>query len=198
MRRSMATLAILVASLPMLPSSSTLAADGDGVPWLNSLGRYLGVGYSYHGYQAAQGGGLPVVRRNHPAANYRSGALLAPYHAAGLQPTAHPNSPAGRIEGVLAQPAHATGALQQPTSDSPRQPAPPAGPPPIWLEEYLDQQPSPAPPLEPTPTPSLESSPSDRDGAVAPTRPAGTQLTAHADSAATPINRYTLGRRVAR
>ena len=75
---------MLAATFP----SGVVLADDNGHPLLNSVGRFLGIGYTHHGYHASQGGQLNIVKQNHPAANYRSSHLLAPYHVTSQTPPA--------------------------------------------------------------------------------------------------------------
>ncbi len=60
----------LVLAVPQLTS-----AQDREFPTLNSIGRYLGVGYTRSGFQAANDGRFDIVSGRHPATDYRAGGL---------------------------------------------------------------------------------------------------------------------------
>lgn len=66
-------------------------------PILNSMGRFLGVGYTRGGYHAGANGQFLIVKHRHPASDYRSRALAYPYQAgyAPVTPAVAPQSPSG-------------------------------------------------------------------------------------------------------
>lgn len=119
-----------ISIIGVLPGSTAQAGD-NGHPALNAIGRFWGVGYSQRGYQVAPGP-LNVVRKMHPASAYGSTALLAPYHQASYPQAYSPPSP------VLSYPTQ-----PQALADTNAEvvPAPkPVGPPPTWLEPYLNEK----------------------------------------------------------
>jgi hypothetical protein len=158
-RRSLRRAAFILAlTLSSVGSHATLQA-GDGAPWLNAVGRFLGAGYSYHGYHSPQGRPNAVIQ-NHPASSYPSSHFPSIYLPAEYAIPAHrpvyASQPAGRMVPQAA-------ATPQPT------PAPalaPVGPPPKWLEPYLkDRLPPPGIPLQPHSVERgtcMERSPSDQ------------------------------------
>jgi len=145
------------------------AQDHD-FPILNSMGRYLGVGYTRGGYHAAYDGRPNLVTDRHPAADYRPGGFqnyqTPPVYAhprptqwqtppaASLAPTAprspnnapQPHGPSAAGSDTRAQPE----VLQTPP---PQAPPKPAGPPPSWLKDYLQDEQAKSP-QEATPNPS--------------------------------------------
>ena len=64
-----------------LPETVGLSQDG-GFPYLNTLGRLAGVGYTKGGYHAPANGQMPIVKRHHPASSYGSWRLSYPYNPA--------------------------------------------------------------------------------------------------------------------
>ncbi len=118
-------------------------------PVLNSIGRFLGVGYRRGGYQAAQDGRFDAVANRHPASNYRIGGL--PHYSQPLyspppkattlsSPVVAPNLAAPKSADNKATPQTPGAKPSAPEAIAPPKPtAPtkPAGPPPRWLEDYL-------------------------------------------------------------
>ncbi|MEZ6135662.1 MAG: hypothetical protein R3C53_12200 [Pirellulaceae bacterium] len=169
-------------------SASFSSAGENGHPALNALGRFWGYGYSHQGYQTAPGR-LNIVRQMHPAADYPSTRLLAPYHAAVYpnvsnqngygypQPLAMPMLLPGTTESSGSQGTAPVESLRPrvPKIPTPQKTVPekPVGPPPTWLEPFLKDQEAPPPGLETIQTPpgteistepdaEVEISPSDR------------------------------------
>ena len=108
------------------------APAGDGAPWLNAVGRFLGVGYSQHGYHSPHARPAAVVH-NRPATAYPSSHLQQIY-----LPAEYAAPPRQHFYGAMpyAQPRpHAGASTQQPTLAP--VPAAPVEPPPKWLEQYL-------------------------------------------------------------
>ncbi|MEM7476594.1 MAG: hypothetical protein AAF483_16525 [Planctomycetota bacterium] len=101
----------------------------DGIPILNSAGRYLGVGWSRHGYQAAGNGQFRIVRARHPQQNYPSRHLSYPY-SPGYQPIRPSYAGAGQQPAPMLAPEQVR--PQAETKDP--------GPPPEWLQRYLQQK----------------------------------------------------------
>lgn len=128
-------------------TSPTARAD-EGAPRLSAVGRFFGFGYSQHGYHSAYGRPASVAH-SHPA-QYPSGQLTQIYLPA------HYAIPQTR--------AHGVGQFQPTGTIQVRQPnlAPqiPAGPPPKWLEPYLQGQGQSQSP----PSKVSETSPSDLRG----------------------------------
>lgn len=133
------------------------AQDHD-FPILNSLGRYLGVGYTRGGYHAAYDGRPNVVTDRHPAAEYRSAGFqnyqqpalyahpLPPQWqsntAASPAPSSAPNSPINAPQ-PHGQPTAGSTTGPQPEvlqAPPPQAPPKPVGPPPSWLKEYLQDE----------------------------------------------------------
>ncbi|MCA9134643.1 MAG: hypothetical protein KDA45_15855 [Planctomycetales bacterium] len=140
-------------------------------PVLNSIGRYLGVGYTRGGYHAALDGRPNLVTDNRPAAHYGSGQLLHPYNSSYQAHTS------GGSEWPLGPSYSGSGGSHSVVPASPAapsaKPAPkPAGPTPQWLKPYLNDPPASPPEEVPTPAPTAsktealnllpELSPSDR------------------------------------
>lgn len=107
-------------------------AQERGFPILNSMGRYLGYGYTQGGYHAPANGQLPLVRKMHPASDYPSGQLQYAYNR-GYQPM----RPHQANYGLPAMQPRMPAAGPFPSPAQPTAPAQPAGPPPEWLKEYL-------------------------------------------------------------
>lgn len=121
-------------------------------PVLNSIGRFWGVGYTQGGYHAAQDGRFDVVTHRHPASNYRSGGL--PQYSQPLySPSPHANlspspvlapTPAGpKSDGssmTPPKPGAKLGEMEALAPPKPATPSKPAGPPPRWLEDYLQDE----------------------------------------------------------
>lgn len=144
-----------------MASRTAWGADHE-FPVINSIGRFLGVGYTHGGYHAAQDGRLNVISNRHPAGNYRPGGL--PQHTRPLYSAPRSlvgSGPSPLLAPVLADATPPTSgrAGESPSDASPsdnfsnkRPPAPQAAaavtpeaptrgsePPPAWLEEYLQQ-----------------------------------------------------------
>jgi hypothetical protein len=137
------------------------AQDHD-FPILNSVGRYLGVGYTRGGYHAAYDGRPNVVTDRHPAADYRPGGFQnfqQPAYYANSMPygaAITPTSPAPMtLNPVGTQPkptgqsaiGSAPGAEPEVLPPPPTQaPTKPTGPPPTWLKDYLQDEQAKQPP----------------------------------------------------
>lgn len=151
--RKLVTRAIVLGAVIGVPQIG-ISQDQDH-PILNSIGRFLGVGYTHGGYHAAADGRFNLVTDRHPAPAYRSGQLLSLYSPHyGAPATAFGNS-AG------AQPTGAGGGAIE---VAPLPPPKPVGPPPEWLKTYLqDDAPaaSSAPAFVPLPPPNRTPVPSD-------------------------------------
>jgi hypothetical protein len=62
--------------------TSPLAYSNDhGFPTLNTMGRYLGVGWSHHTYHSKVDGRFNVITNRHPACEYPSSSLTHVYDA---------------------------------------------------------------------------------------------------------------------
>lgn len=114
--------------LALVSACSTGMAQEHDYPTLNSIGRFLGYGYTNGGYHSGNNGQFDSLKKRHPASSYRSGSLLYPYQA-GYQPR-----PIHRPFSISSLPARAV--AEQP-SVVPAPVAKPAGPPPEWLKKYM-------------------------------------------------------------
>lgn len=110
---------------------TAVEAGENGHPTLNAIGRFWGVGYSQRGYQVAPGP-LNILRQMQPASAYRSSSLLAPYHQA-----SYPQAYILRAPNATAAPNSQS--ILQDNSES-LAPPKPVGPPPVWLEPYLNDR----------------------------------------------------------
>ncbi len=70
---------LLVGLLCSAGACQSATADEQAFTRLNAIGRYLGVGYSHHGYHSGPAGRLQVVQQNHPASAYPSTHRASPY-----------------------------------------------------------------------------------------------------------------------
>ncbi len=102
-------------------------------PILNSIGRYLGVGYTRGGYHAAQDGRLDLVSQLHPPGNYRLGGLPQNYGYPTL------STPTVRMETMqyLPAPVAAPALPKKPETIAAPKPVEPT---PQWLEGYLQPE----------------------------------------------------------
>ncbi|GAB5404957.1 MAG: hypothetical protein Aurels2KO_31880 [Aureliella sp.] len=147
---------LLIAGLAATPLSAS--AQEHEFPALNSLGRFLGVGYSNTGYHGRRDGRFDVIKARQPS-HYASSGLSYPY-----DPAYRPYRPARVTQAPIpgaqqfAAPSGPTAAPELP-SDEPEEikpeevkPAKPVGPPPQWLKPHLKD----------TDEEAIDSSPSDR------------------------------------
>lgn len=135
---------LLLATLFSTPL--TAIAQESEFPTLNTIGRFLGVGYSHTGYHGRRDGRFDAIQNRHPASNYGSGALLYPYDP-GYRPVRPMRMPAaGTLHSTpriapampkIAPPQPATEAEQIDTPDP--TPPKPTVPPPQWLKPHLKQ-----------------------------------------------------------
>ncbi len=160
-------------------------------PVLNTLGRYLGVGYTRDGYHAAYDGRMDIVSDRHPASDYRLGGLphrATPFvsgtpfvHSWQQAPVVTSPSSSGastktNINNTGKPAADEKSSTREPAStkastpeviETPRpvDPPKPSGPPPSWLKDYLkdESEKSSSGPKDNIETKAieLESSPSD-------------------------------------
>lgn len=145
------------------------AAQHREIPIINTVGRFLGYGYTQGGYHSVTG--RPIIQRKlHPASNYRSTGLQYAYQP-GYQPVrprmpTHQPLPAatyGYGQSMSTLPQQPTVA-PQPAPAASTAPPVPKEPPPEWLKKYLQQkQGEGAPQPEEVPAgPAEATSPSDR------------------------------------
>jgi hypothetical protein len=113
-------------------SIASVQAGDNGHPGLNAIGRFWGVGYSQRGYQVAPGR-LNIVRQMHPASDYMSTNLMAPYHQ-----TSNPQAFSYQAP-TLVHPASPTSSIVEEKAEVVAPPKP-AGPPPPWLQPYLNSE----------------------------------------------------------
>lgn len=149
------------------------SADEHAFTRLNAVGRYLGVGYSHHGYHSGPSARLQVVQQNYPASAYPSTYRPSPY-----LPAEFAYRPQRSVSGYPLSPGPSL-APQLTTPNVPTLAPEPIGPPPKWLEPHLREDeatlPTPAPAKSKTPkSPAastddrklfeepVEASPSDR------------------------------------
>lgn len=132
--------------LGLVTSASTCqlaTADDHAFAGLNAVGRFLGVGYSHHGYHSGPAGRLQMVQQNHPASAYPSTYRHSPY-----LPAEYAYRPQRSVNGYQLSPAP-TLAPQLATPNVPTLAPEPIGPPPKWLAPYLQEDeetlPTPAP-----------------------------------------------------
>ncbi len=158
---------MLVAPQLGIVAPQRVSAQDREFPVLNSLGRYLGVGYTRAGYHAANDGRFDVVTQLHPASDYRRGGLpmnsMSNFGGApivqGWQP---PPTAAVSNSSTPAAQSPATGkatpgANEKPSPNNERSsskpvapelietpkpiaPPKPSGPPPSWLQDYLKDE----------------------------------------------------------
>lgn len=129
--------------LALVSACSTVAAQDHDFPTLNSIGRFLGYGYTNGGYHTGNNGQWDAIKQRHPASSYRSSSLLYPYQA-GYQPRQ-----INRSFSMSSLPSNVV--VAQP----PVVPAPvkkPVGPPPEWLKKYMPGQAADASPSDPSKT----------------------------------------------
>ncbi len=118
-------------------------------PVLNSIGRFWGVGYTRGGYHAAQDGRFDIVTNRHPAPNYRPGSL--PHYSqpiyspppASPSPVVAPTPTVQKSGDKSSAPKKSEAKPGAPEANElprPVVPAKPAGPPPRWLEDYLQRE----------------------------------------------------------
>lgn len=151
-------------ALSLMLVSSVASAGDYGFPALNTVGRYLGVGWSHHTYHSRVDGRFDVITNRHPASAYPSTALNhiyspgyvnlpeRPYDPSGANfwgaPIAavQPNMTSIQSNGSVPQPKRApeeVKAVEQlppKAQPKPQQPPKPMEPPPNWLKPYLDSQ----------------------------------------------------------
>lgn len=150
-------LTVLLGSVLAGPLYQVAAADHDFSAF-NSIGRYLGIGYTRGGYHAAYDGRPDLVTNRHPASAYRTGGL--PYNpaqayysgypqgvVASPAPTVAPqgNRPQATLQ-ILPGQAKPSASPAQPSAEKVQPPGPvapanPTEPPPNWLKDYLKQEP---------------------------------------------------------
>lgn len=75
MKRTSVVLALALSFL----SNACFAEDDFGFPAINTLGRYLGVGWSYHTYHSRVDGRIKAITNRHPAEAYPSSSLSYMY-----------------------------------------------------------------------------------------------------------------------
>ncbi|MEZ6077034.1 MAG: hypothetical protein R3C56_15605 [Pirellulaceae bacterium] len=118
-------------------------------PVLNSIGRFWGVGYTRGGYHAAQDGRFDIVTNRHPAPNYRPGGLPQYSQPIYSPPPASPSpvvaptptvQKSGDKSSAPKKSEAKPGAPEANELPRPVVPAKPAGPPPRWLEDYLQRE----------------------------------------------------------
>ncbi len=150
---------LLIAGLTAAPLSAS--AQEHEFPALNTIGRFLGVGYSSTGYHNRRDGRFDVIKARQPA-YYPSNALSYPYDPAyrPYRPAHVSPAPAFSTQPYTA-PAAAPKAAPELSSDEAEEiqpeevkPAKPVGPPPQWLKPHLNDD---------VDDEVLEPSPSDRN-----------------------------------
>ncbi|MCA9130639.1 MAG: hypothetical protein KDB22_26305 [Planctomycetales bacterium] len=117
-----------------LAATSACSQEYD-FPVLNSMGRFLGVGYSRHGYHSAADGRPNIVTRIHAPQKYASGQLMYPY-SPGYQPVSTTYQMAPTMSHFHSQPASTPPAA---VANEETLPAP-QEPPPVWLQPYLREK----------------------------------------------------------
>lgn len=128
--------------------STPLSAIGQETefPTINTIGRFLGVGYSHTGYHGRRDGRFDAIERRHPASNYGSNGLLYPYDLAyrPVRPMRMP-APAAvhstpRVAPAMPKIAPPQPAIEPEQVDTPDPTPPkPSVPPPQWLKPHLKQ-----------------------------------------------------------
>lgn len=120
-----------------LSTLSAITAQERGFPVANSIGRFLGYGYTRGGYHAASNGQLEVIRNEHPAHRNRSGSLFYP-HAPEHQLRQGNQTPDTPPQEVRRQPPPPQATMRVETQAGKNQPLAP--PPPEWLRVYLGEE----------------------------------------------------------
>lgn len=158
-------LAVAAPHVGIMSAQQGFAQDRE-FPVLNTIGRYLGVGYTRAGYHAAQDGRFDIVSSRHPASDYRpsglpvrsmpyvSGAPIiqswqappivsAPnYSAPAAKPSGKDNDkPTDRAKTSTKEPAETKSPIAEVIeTPKPLTPPKPSGPPPSWLKDYLKDE----------------------------------------------------------
>lgn len=176
--RDFVSRAVLLATVLAAPHAAR-SADSE-FPVLNSIGRFLGVGYTRGGYQAAQDGRFDAMADRHPASNYRMGGLqrysqplyIPPPKAITPAPVMAPTPAIQKPGDKNSAPTNSgvkPGLGEVIVPPGPVAPTQPTEPPPPWLQDYLQEEkadkaneiPSPIKNTRPAES-APENSPSDR------------------------------------
>lgn len=157
---------VLAAPQAGILSAQQGCAQDREFPVMNTIGRYLGVGYTRAGYHAAQDGRMDIVSSRHPASDYRPGGLPVRSMA---YVTGTPIIQSWQPPPIVSVPNHSAPAAKSPSKDNdksteggkapakepaaskslvpevietpkPITPPKPSGPPPSWLKDYLNDE----------------------------------------------------------